>query len=179
MLLHAENNLQEEGGLQEVLKELIFAHLAAYYSPMDTGTVIYALLLSERDEISDSTADWIKLPSTYGNNTYCSTHPSQNYLNIDKYTEKQCAWLHCITYRSVWAKCTDFDIEKGRLLWTSTWQNNLLNPLDPKVLYVSLLEKKYIVSKYPTDNTNELNLLCKCLEETLNLYWCVYLYKDF
>lgn len=111
MLLHAENNLQEEGGLQEVLKEWIFVHLVGYYSSMDTGTVIYALLSSQRDEISDCTADWIKLQSTYGNNTYCSTHPSDNYLNIDKYVEKQHAWLHCIVYRSVWAKCTGFDIK--------------------------------------------------------------------
>lgn len=90
MLLHAENNLQEDGP-QEVLKELTFVHLVGYYSSVDTGTVIYALLLSQRDEISDSTADCIKLLSTYGNNSYCSTHPSQNYLNIDKYMEKQCA----------------------------------------------------------------------------------------
>lgn len=90
MLSHAEHNLQEKDGLQEVLKELIFVHLTVYYSSMDTGTVIYALLFSCRDEVSDSTVDWIKLLSTY-----CSAHPSQNYLNIDKYMEKQRAWLHC------------------------------------------------------------------------------------
>lgn len=129
MLSHAEHNLQEKDGLQEVLKELIFVHLTVYYSSMDTGTVIYALLFSCRDEVSDSTVDRIKLLSTY-----CSAHPSQNYLNIDKYMEKQRAWLHCTAYRSVWAKRTDFDIETDRLLWKSTWQNNLLNPLDPKVL---------------------------------------------
>lgn len=88
MLLHEENNLQEDSGLQKVLKELILVYLAGYCSSMDTGAVIYALLLSQRDEISDSSTDWIKLPSTYGNNTYCSTHPSQNYLNVDKYMEK-------------------------------------------------------------------------------------------
>lgn len=79
MLLHAEN-LQEESGLQEVK-----------YSSMDTGRVIDALLLSQEDAIYVSTAKLIKLLSTYGNNTYCGTHPSQNYLNFDKYMEKQCA----------------------------------------------------------------------------------------
>jgi len=55
MLLHAENNLEEEGSLQEVLKELIFVHMVGYYSSVETGTEIYALLLSQRDKISDST----------------------------------------------------------------------------------------------------------------------------
>lgn len=136
MLLHAENNLQE-CGLQEVLKELIFVYLGVYYPSTDTGTAIYALLLSQRGEISASTADWLKLPSTHGNNTYCSTHSSQNYFNIGKHMEKRCAWLHHVAFRSVWAECAVFGIEKERLLWKPTWQNNLLNPL-AQVLYISL-----------------------------------------
>lgn len=57
MLLHEENNLQEDSSLQKVLKELILVHLAGYCSSMDTGAVIYALLLSQRDDISDSSTD--------------------------------------------------------------------------------------------------------------------------
>lgn len=38
------------------------------------------------------------------------------------------------------------------------------------------LEQKYIVSIYPTDNTDELNLICKHLEET-SLLMCLFAYE--